>query len=262
MENENLVEKIESKEIEAPGAEGEVPTETDGFKDGGESGAKSEGGGETGKPQSAEQNAKNAERRRTAEGAEAKAVRERAILDALDRKNPYTGDEMKDSEDVEEYLAMREIEKNGGDPLKDFSKFQKQKAREKRAALENEAARQERFQSDAAALRAEFPDVDLKVLLDDENFRAYAEGKLGTKGTSLATIYRGYESFVERVTGAKAERAKRAQAIANQKASVGSLASSHKEDSGYYTPEQVRGMSREEVKVHYDDIIKSMKKWK
>ena len=54
-------------------------------------------------------------------------AREKAIIEVLNGKNPYTNEEIKDHADVEEYLLMKEIEKNGGDPLSDFSKYQKEK---------------------------------------------------------------------------------------------------------------------------------------
>lgn len=88
------------------------------------------------KTQTKEQNSENARRRREAERqAELKrveaATREKAIIETLNGKNPYTNGEMKDHADVEEYLLMKEIEKNGGDPLADFSKYQKEKQRKK-----------------------------------------------------------------------------------------------------------------------------------
>ena len=62
--------------------------------------------------QSKEQNSENSRRRRESERQqEMKAVREKAIIDTLNGKNPYTGEPMTDSADVEEYLTMREIEK-------------------------------------------------------------------------------------------------------------------------------------------------------
>ena len=74
------------------------------------------------KTQTKEQNSENARRRREAERqAELKKVeaetREKAIIEVLNGKNPFTNEPMKDHADVEEYLLMKEIEKNGGDPV-------------------------------------------------------------------------------------------------------------------------------------------------
>ena len=211
--------------------------------------------------QGLEQNAKNAQRRRDAESAQLKKAKEDAILMALKNKNPYTGEEMKDSEDVREYLAMREIEDGGGDPLKDFQKHQKQKAREERAARENVESAKQTLRDQLRQFREQEPDVDVGRLLADRSFREYADGKLGGERT-LTEIYRAYKGFVDELTGKTKEDKKAAQAAANKKAGVGSLSSSSKTETGYYTPEQVRAMSREQVHEHYDDIRKSMKKWK
>ena len=81
------------------------------------------------KPQGREQNAENARRRREAERQKELAdTRNKAIIEALGGKNPYTGGEMKDAEDVREFLTMREIENGGGDPVGDYSKHQKDAA--------------------------------------------------------------------------------------------------------------------------------------
>lgn len=50
--------------------------------------------------------------------------------------------------------------------------------------------------------------------------------------------------------------------LANQKASPGALASSGTNDSGFYTPEQVKKMSQKEVSDNYEKIRASMSKWK
>ena len=248
-----------SEETEIPSATGDgeptpAPEDGDGFTD-------AESGTESGKEkQGDEQNTKNAKRRREAESAKVQKAKEEAILMALKHKNPYTGDEMKDSEDVREYLAMREIEDGGGDPLKDFGKHQKQKAREERAAREDAEALKQGLADQLKEFREQEPTVDVKNLLADEDFRTYADGKLGTK--PLLEVYRSYRGFVDKLTGKTKEEKKAAQATANQRASVGPLSSSAKTETGYYTPEQVKQMSREQVREHYEDIRKSMKKWK
>ena len=81
--------------------------------------------------QTQEQNSENTRRRREAERQkELKQAREQAIIETLGGVNPFTNEPMTDSIDVEEYLAMKEISKNGGDPLNDYSKFTKNKLKE------------------------------------------------------------------------------------------------------------------------------------
>lgn len=211
-----------------------------------------------GEKQSKEQNAENARRRREDERKrEMRRVREETIIEALGGKNPYTGEPMVDSLDVREYETMREIEKNGGDPVGDYQKTRKQKERE--AAKEQEAQERsaEWYEKDREAFVTAFPSVKLDELLEDEDFREWADGKVGRK--PLEEIYRGFLKF----TGKYEERAKdnAAQYLANQKASPGSLRDTGTADSDFFTFEQVQNMSREEVKKNYEKIKESMKKW-
>lgn len=209
--------------------------------------------------QTKEQNAENARRRREAERqAELQETREKAIIDALRGRNPYTGDEMKDSADVAEYLKMREIEDNGGDPINDFARFTKQKEREK-AEKEAEAKSQQAwFDKDRADFAEKHPDVNLDALVGDKFFRQYADGKVGK--VPLSDIYEGYVAFTDEY--AEQAKNKAAQLLANAKATPGALSSADASDSGFYTREQVAKMSPAEVHRNYDKIRESMAHWK
>ncbi len=218
---------------------------------------------EPGTLQTKEQNSENARRRREAERqAEIKrveaAVREQTIIETLGGKNPYTGEEMKDHADVEEYLAMREIAKNGGDPLSDFSKFQKQKEREKAEQATKDAAEKEWYRKDKEDFAAKHPEVNLQTLIQDPQFQKFASGKVGV--LPLSEIYNGFIEVVSEYE--KKAKAMAKQMIANQKASPGSLSSTNPTDNGFFTKEQVQKMSPEEVHANYDKIRASMRKWK
>lgn len=215
------------------------------------------------KTQTKEQNSENARRRREAERqAELKkaeeSAREKAIIEVLNGKNPYTNEEMKDHADVEEYLLMKEIEKNGGDPLSDFSKYQKDRERKKAEETEKQAKEKEWFDNDYKEFQAKHPEVDIQSLIKSEQFQKFAEGKVGNQ--PLSEIYEDFREFV----GEYEKKAKQMvkQTLANAKASPGSLSSTNPVDSGYFTREQVLGMSKEEVHKNYDKIRASMPKWK
>ena len=88
---------------------------------------------------------------------------------------------------------MKEIEKNGGDPIADFAKYQKQKRKEgKDLALKQEMS-EEQVRKDWQDFTAAHPDISLKTLMADEKFVDYADGKIGNK--PLAQIYDGYKKF-------------------------------------------------------------------
>lgn len=209
--------------------------------------------------QTAEQNRENARRRREAEKeALIRRTREQSIIEALDGRNPYTGEEMKDSLDVEEYLAMKEISKNGGDPVADYPKYRKNRERDAAKTKEARAKQEEWYKNDREAFVTKHPNVNLDELINDRRFRAFARGKTGE--VPMSEIY---EEFVELV-GEYEENATRmaAQMLANQKASPGALSTTHGAESDYFTPEQVKKMSPTEVKANYEKIRSSMTKWK
>lgn len=220
-------------------------------------------GQQTEKPQTREENSQNARRRREAERqAElkktAEEAREKAIIETLGGKNPYTDEEMKDSADVKEYLTMREIEKNGGDPLSDFAKYHKKQERERAEKEQKRKDKEKWFIDDRADFVSKYPDVDIEALIKDEDFAEYADGKVGE--VPLSKIYEGYAKF----TAKYEKKAKQiaTQRVANQKASPGSLSSTNPSDSGFYTKEQVEKMSTEEIKKDYEKVRASMAKWK
>lgn len=209
--------------------------------------------------QTREQNSENARRRREAERqAELKSAREQAIIETLNGRNPFTGDEMKDSADVEEYLLMKEIEKSGGDPLVDFAKHQKMKRRETEKQATEESSKKEWFNKDRDDFIKTHPDVKLDDLLADTAFQRYAEGKVGN--IPLSQIYDGYNEIIGEYE--KRAQAKAKQMLANSKASVGSLSTTNPPDGVFYTRDQVRAMTQEQVHEKWEDIQKSMKRWK
>lgn len=212
--------------------------------------------------QTKEQNSENARRRREAERQadierEKQSAREQAIIETLNGKNPYNGEEMKDSADVAEYLTMKEIEKSGGDPLADYSKHIKHKEREKAEQSRKEDEKKEWYQKDRDDFNAKHPEVNIQSLIQDELFQRFASGKVGN--LPLTEIY---ESFMEVVDAyEKKANQKVKQILANQKASPGSLSSTNPTDSGFFTKEQVQKMSQAEVSKNYEKIRASMRKW-
>lgn len=219
------------------------------------------GGNEaSGKPtQTREENREHARRRRAMEKEELiRKTREAAIIETLGGRNPYTGENMKDSLDVEEYLAMKEIERDGGDPVADYSRYRKNRERSDAKRKEEARLKEEWYRHDREAFCSSHPDVNLEELIADEQFRSFAEGKVGER--SMNEIY---DSFVK-FQGHYEENARTmaAQAFANQKASPGALGSTGNPESDYFTPDEVRKMTQSEVRANYEKIRNSMKKWK
>ena len=253
------VEETENRSTDATFNDASAGTDTDAKADGEEA-------DDVAGKQTKEQNSEYARRRREAERQkELRELRERTIIETLGGRNPYTGGEVKDSDDVEEYLAMREIEKAGGDPVGDFAKHQKEKARASRKQAESEAESADWFRRDGEDFAKKHPDVKLDELIADPRFQDYADGKVGKK--PLADIYEGYKKLTGGAAQAKAEAQKAldvaAQRAANKKASVGALSTANgAEDGMFFTEEQVDAMSVAECEKHFDKIQKSMSHWK
>ena len=204
--------------------------------------------------QSKEVNAEFARRRRERELQEKiKKAREEAIVEALGGINPYTQQEIKDSYDIQEYLNMKAIEKEGGDPLTDYASYQKEKLRR-----EEEQRKQDLwFEKDREDFLEKYPNVDIQSLFADEAFIKFSSYKVGN--TPMSKIY---EDFIE-ITSVFEEKAskKAQQMVANANSSTGSLKSNQSNQDVIYTREQVAQMTQEEVSKNYEKIRKSMAKW-
>ena len=223
------------------------------------------------KTQTSKENAENARRRREQEQAQrieaaSRKARVDAIIDALDGKNPYTGEPMKDAHDVAVYETMRRIEKNGGDPVKDFAKASAEDARKAEATRTQADADRKWYADDLAAFRKAYPDVDAQKLLSDPDFGEYAEAQVQAK-VPLAKIYGGYEKLrakFQREADQKAEAAKdgAARALAYARAGVGSASGSRQAPTGdFYPRAQVASLPPAERERNMDKIIDSMSKW-
>lgn len=209
--------------------------------------------------QTQEQNSENARRRREAERQkELKQAREQAIIETLGGVNPFTNEPMTDSIDVEEYLAMKEISKNGGDPLNDYSKFAKSKLKEAETQRQEQQKQAEWFEKDREDFYSKYPDVDVEELAKDSGFRKFAMGKIGNQ--PMSQIYEDYQEITQEYE--KRSKQYASKLLANSKATPGSLHNpTNSQEQGFFTRDDVAKMSKEEVKVNFEKIMKDMKKW-
>ena len=144
--------------------------------------------------QSDEVNREQARRRRDEERQ--KALEQRELETAIritGGVNPYTNEKIEDRADLDEFYLMKEIDKNGGDPLADFAKYQKQKRKEGKDLAIKQEMSEEQVRKDWQDFTVAHPDVSIKDLMADETFLDYADGKIGNK--PLAKIYDGYKKL-------------------------------------------------------------------
>ncbi|MBQ8343811.1 MAG: hypothetical protein IJV68_02035 [Clostridia bacterium] len=102
-----------------------------------------------------------------------------------------------------------------------------------------------------------YPDVNKEELLANEEFNLFAGSRLSAE--ELSEVYRGYLDLTERIR--KREMEKAADILAKKLSSVGALNNSNPPENTYFTREQVKGMSRAEIKANYEKIRKSQEKW-
>jgi len=204
-------------------------------------------------------NSEQARIRREREEAERVEQAEiRGVIRAIDGMNPFTNQPVKTKSDVEEYLLMKEIKAKGGDPLADYSKKLKEKEAEKAESERKKRESEEAVEKDLKTFSEKHPDIDVKKLIDDEDFQEFAEGKFGRK--SLTEIYDAYMKHVEKI-GTEAAK-KVAKSFAIKKANPGSASEGSKGggEGEFYTEAEIDKMSFQEIQANLGKVNKSLEK--
>ena len=127
---------------------------------------------------------------------EEKAIREderrKVIIETLGGVNPFTNEPIEDDAEIQEYLNMKQIEKNGGDPVGDYAKYLREQ--KKMAAKQSKQAFS--VENDLDNFVKEYPSVDVSKLLNEKDFvdnYKYALGKM-----PLSDIYKDYQEKKEK----------------------------------------------------------------
>lgn len=170
--------------------------------------------------------AMQAEKRREREAKE-KAIREKierdsyrkGIVDAVGGVNPYTNEAITDDADIDEYLLMKKLEKEGKDPIEDYAAAVKGEKREKAEKAKAESKRVEEL----AEFADKYPNVDVAALLQDAKFGKFAGKRV--QHESLANVYADYLEFTGNESAEIEKKAvvKAKTAAMKKKASPGSL---------------------------------------
>ena len=206
--------------------------------------------------QSKEQNKAFAEKRRAEKNLKEEA--ELKVLKEYVGKNPYTNEPIETLRDVKVYKTMKQIDKDGGDPLMDYHKYA---GLEEQKALDNEKAKTENVKNDVKEFIKAYPKVDLNELRKDDNFVQFSNKMIGK--LPLKDIYEAYESLSGGLKTKAEESAKQeiAKKIAKEQTSVGNLATSGDAGAPKYTMEQIGKMSKAELNKDWDNVEKSYDYW-
>jgi hypothetical protein len=198
--------------------------------------------------------ASQAEKRREREAKE-QAIREKieresyrkGIVDAVGGVNPYTGEKIQDEADVDEYLLMKKLDKEGKDPIEDYASAVKGERRAKAKEAEAEKNRKAEVQEFAER----FPDVDITALLQDTRFGKFAGKRV--QNESLANVYADYLEFTqgEKAVVERKAAVKVKQAEMKKKVSPGSLVG-----NGDSAPLSYENMSKETFSKVFDQVLR------
>ncbi|MBE6664466.1 MAG: hypothetical protein E7602_08250 [Ruminococcaceae bacterium] len=251
-----VASSVATENSSADNINGAIDTEP---KDG-EGNAQKEGAEEKVPKQDKAKNAEMARKRRERELEEARRQARFEGIKSVLKENPYTKKPIEDDADIEEYLLMQEIAKDGKDPVADYSEYAKKRAREKASSQARKEAVNDKITKELEEFATVHPGVNVNDVLDDKMFKSFADGKLGKK--SLADVYREYLPLKEAMTAARREAEKNVHADAVAAAAVGSVTNSSAPPEGeFFTKEQVLKMSPSEISKNYEKIRKSQGKW-
>ena len=206
--------------------------------------------------QSKEKNREFAEKRRAE-----KATREETELKVLKEfvgKNPFTNTPIETLRDVKVYKTMKQIEKNGGDPVQDYHKYA---GLEEQQAIDNEKTRTENIKKDVEDFRSAFPDVNLNNLNKDKDFVKFSNKFIGK--VPLKDIYEAYNGVRGSLKASAEETAKKeiARKIAKDNSSAGNLATAGDAGAPKYSLEQIGKMSQSEIDKNWKDVEASYNYW-
>lgn len=140
----------------------------------------------------------------------------------IGRQNPYTGKEIKDKYDVQEYLDMYELDSKGEDPIDGYRELQKQRARdeaERKIKADEEEKQKQWYANDTKDFVEKYSTEKLQELTKDEDFNTFAEGKIGK--IPLSQIYENYQKLISKYEKKSVETAK--QIVANNSTTPGAL---------------------------------------
>lgn len=148
-------------------------------------------------------------------------------------------------EDVEE-AAAQEVAPDEGAEASDFS-AEMEELKSLRSEVERLRAEAQRLAEGYAELMDLYPSAQLSSMPDSFN-------EAVRQGVPPAAAY----ALEMRRREVRAKRAEAARKSA-ERTSVGKISTV---DDGLFTPDEVRGMSRREVRENYGRIMESMRRWK
>ena len=156
---------------------------------------------------------------------------QKGVKETLGSINPYTKSEIKTPSDVEDYLAMKEMDSKGLDPTDtaDYIKYMREKNAEK-IQKEEEQKRQEEakisYQNEISTFKAKYPNIDIEQLVEENEIWGKIITSQVRNGVPILEAYENALSLINDETNKKAQQLadeKAKKVVQNSIASAGSL---------------------------------------
>jgi len=159
--------------------------------------------------QDREERARQAKLRREREAKERKAreeeIERKAYLKGkleASKVNEFTKEPIEDEYDLFIYETQKALEKEGKDPISDLPKRLAEINREngKKASKEADEKQKlnEKIDREFVEFRGKYPKVKIPELLEDPDFKDYADGRLGKGNKSLTQLYESFLALKEK----------------------------------------------------------------
>lgn len=136
-------------------------------------------------------------------------------------------------------------------------KLFKAQAAAQAAESSRKTAQTAKAQEDIAEFQSAYPNVNVSELMKNADFKGINEGVIGNR--PLTECYERYQKYQGKITDVAKDKA--AKLLANKMASAGSLkGNSSNADDGYYSVEQLKKMSPEQLDDNWEKVQKSYTK--
>ncbi len=166
--------------------------------------------------QSKEERARQAQARREREAKERedreKRIRDEAYLKGkleATKVNTFTEEPIEDEYDLFIFETQKELEKEGKDPIADLPKrlaeINRKNAKEANDKATEKQKLNEKIDKEFNEFRGKYPKINIPELLQDPDFKDYADGRLGKGDKSLTQLYESFLNLKEKFSGKKAE---------------------------------------------------------
>ena len=190
--------------------------------------------------------------------AEEKARKEnftKGFIAALGGVNPYTKEKIVTEDDIHEAQVMIEAKNRGLDPITDFHKMDKILRGEEREKIAKEAEQAQKEEQarkkDFEEFGTKYPDVDVaKLFNEDKDFIEFASDLVGN--IPLTTIYEKYQKYQTKAANTAAD--KNDMKEARKVSTPGSVSSGGDSNSDYYTMDELKKMTPDEVKQNWKKV--------